>query len=310
MTHGAPFPSSFHDQLFLVSGLSEGAGVFVGRARAEPCDEQLTLEGKLVHVSAEGHVLVQPFASLVRFFLLDATYTVHHVGEAHVSGEISNLLEGRESVVSPGSQPFLHRWFLATCRRPAALSEVAERGFQHPAYFFFEQFVVGAERFRRALYRSSQVSSVRELDKVSELEGNLLVEVGKVASRVAVKLNQLVGKEPELEKQLDAFYGDELDPRPAIGGFAYLVERLQFVKDFARRTGRVSIVREINVFLKDSFFGLNEVVMEHKNSLDTLMTEMFNQYGITFDEEAVGRPFVSHEHAGRPSPHPFPVGAS
>jgi len=310
MTHGAPFPSGFHDQLFLVSGLSDGACVFAGRARAEPCDETLTLEGKLVHLSPEGHVLVQPFASQVRFFLLDTALTVHHVEEAHVSAELSALLGARETVVSPGSYPFLHRWFRATCRCREASFGSAERGFQHPSYSFFEEFVVGAERFRRALYRTSQVSSARELDKVSELEGNLLVEVGKIASRVAVKLNQLVEKEPELEGQLEAFYGDELDPRPAIGGFAYLVERLQFARDFARRTGRVSLVRELNVLLKDSFFGLNEVVMEHKNSLDTLMTEMFNQYGITFDEEAVGRPFVSHEHAGRPSTHPFPVGAS
>ena len=318
MAHRSSFPATLTGKHFLVSGLSEGSAVFCGCATSEPIDEQLTLEGKLVHISPEGRVLAQPFRSQVRFFLLDATFTIHHVDDPHIHNELVGFLDSNQILVSSAAFPFLYGWYLATCRHPEALYDIAQPRADHPAFSFFEQFVSTAEQFRRALYRAPQVSSVRELDKVSELEGNLLVEIGKIASQVAIKLNQLVSRESDLQKHFRAFYGEEVAGSRyvphAIGGFAYLTDRLNFAKNYARSNGKSGVVREINAFLKDAFFGLNEVVMDHRNSLDTLITESFSQYGITYEMygETLLQSFsrTSEAQVGKPFPHPSPVGAS
>lgn len=130
------------------------------------------------------------------------------------------------------------------------------------------------------------MSSTRELDKLSELEGDLAIEIGKIANQIAIKFHQLAARENELFQYLEAFQGAELPiahVRYSMAGWLFLFERLHSAKAWARKSGKVALVRDINVLVKDGIFGLNEVILEHCNSLDTLITETFSQYGISYE---------------------------
>ena len=149
------------------------------------------------------------------------------------------------------------------------------------------------------------MSSTRELDKLSELEGDLAIEIGKIANQIAIKFHQLAARENELFQYLEAFQGAELPiahVRYSMAGWLFLFERLHSAKAWARKSGKVALVRDINVLVKDGIFGLNEVILEHCNSLDTLITETFSQYGISYEIYGELTPFAAY--AG-PTPSNF-----
>jgi len=322
MATGSTFPESVAGKFFFVSGLSDGIGVFVGRALDEPVDEQLTLEGKLVQVTPQGPVVAQPFNSQVRFFLLDATLTVHYICDPRAREEAAEFFDHSLTHVSAASFPFLHRWFRASAQPcfdslqpPGPLHNPSG---PHSFQGFFAGFLSTAEDFRRALFHAPQVSSARELDKVAELEGDLTVEIGKLTNQVAVKFHRIVSREVELRDHLEAFYGGEIPAKgtqvkeDSMGGFSYLIERMYFAKNFALRAGKSATIREINSIVKDGFFGLNEVVLDHCNSLDTLISETFSQYGIAHEIHGELFPFelAPLEQAREPSTHLSPAGVS
>ena len=185
----------------------------------------------------------------------------------------------------------------------------------HSTFGFFADFLGQAEDFRRALLRSQRISSSRELDRVAELTGDLVIEVGRITGRLALGLDRIVASDPELRAHLERFPEGRAPDGPlgsVLGGFPYLSERVAWAKEFARANAREELVRELNAVFKEALFVLNEVVLDHVGSLDVLMTEAFAQYGIGPEELGGNESLQVHrlEQAGKPSPHPSPVGAS
>jgi hypothetical protein len=169
-------------------------------------------------------------------------------------------------------------------------------GYVHPFHGLYQGFLNTAEQFRRALFHSRQVSSTRELDRLAELEGNLAIEIGKVANQIAVKFHQLATKENELFEYLETFQGFEPflgHVRHSMAGWLFLFERLHSAKAWARRAGVVALVRDLNALIKDGIFGLNEVILDHCNTLDTLIAETFSQYGISYEIHGELSPFTA-----------------
>jgi hypothetical protein len=168
-------------------------------------------------------------------------------------------------------------------------------GYVHPFHGLYQGFLNTAEQFRRALFHSRQVSTTRELDRLAELEGSIAIEIGKVANQIAVKFHQLATKENELFEYLENY---QIEPiighvRHSMAGWLFLFERLHSAKAWARRAGMVSLVRDINTLVKDGIFGLNEVILDHCNTLDTLIAETFSQYGISYEIHGELSPFTS-----------------
>ena len=62
-----------------------------------------------------------------------------------------------------------------------------------------------------------------------------------------------------------------------------MMNRLQFAKNWARRCNKPALVREINSLVKEGLSNLNETILEHCSALDTLITETFGQYGISYE---------------------------
>src|SRR6185503_2008884 len=217
--------------------------------------------------------------------------------------------------ISRLSFPLVYRWVETACASVLTYQPIQANGFHttavgiHPAERFgqgigyvhpfqglFQGFLNTTEQFRRALFHSRQVSSTRELDRLAELEGNLAIEIGKVANQIAVKFHQLATKEHELFEYLETYQG--IEPllghvRHSMAGWLFLFERLHSAKAWARRAGMVALVRDINLLIKDGIFGLNEVILDHCNTLDTLIAETFSQYGISYEIHGELSPFTS-----------------
>lgn len=318
MPTGTSFSKSTPGKLFFVSGLSGGREVFLGKAIDEPYEQSLTLEGKILALSPQGIVVARPFNTTATFSLKDPVHSLQHISDPHAHEEAIHVLNFSVTQVSKSVFPLICRWIETACQAaigviptqffpnvpftPAATFPQRETFFNgvgqnNPFYGFYQGFLSTAEQFRRSLFHSRQVSSTRELDKVAELEGNLAIEVGKLANQIAVKFHQLAMQENELYPYLDAFQGADLPSsgvRYSMAGWLYLFQRLQFAKSWARRDGKSALVRDINVLIKDGIFGLNEVILDHCNSLDTLITETFSQYGIAYEIYGELSPFVGY----------------
>ena len=78
------------------------------------------------------------------------------------------------------------------------------------------------------------------------------------------------------------------------GGWVYLINRLDIAKNWARRCGKTPLVREINTITKEGITGLDELILAHCSSLDTLITETFSQYGINYEIYGAIWPFTSY----------------
>jgi hypothetical protein len=290
-------PKAATGRLFFVSGITGGGEVFLGRALDEPQEEHLTLEGRSIHRGPEGTLVARPFNTIVRVFLLDSSYSVQLIAKPEVEEEAQRLLASPESGIARITHPYVYRWIEASFQEESIMSDVIQPkradaptaggiGLSNPFFGFYEGFLTTAEQFRRILFHSRQVDSSRELDKVTELEGDLTIEIGKVTNQIAVRLNQIVAREPELSKFFEAFQGTGLSGtmgKNSMAGWLYLMNRLQVAKNWGRRQGKAPLVREVNGLVKDGIFGLNEIILDHCASLDTLITETFAQYGISFE---------------------------
>jgi hypothetical protein len=301
MSTKTPFPKTAASRVFLVSGLSGGREVFLGKAIDEPYEERLTLEGKLISFAPQGILIARPFHTTATFHLKDAQYCIQHVSHPKANEEAIQILNQSIANLSRFAFPLVYRWIESACTSTIAFQpalhasgipitptigiQPAERygigyGYVQPFHGLYQGFLNTAEQFRRALFHSRQVSSTRELDRLSELEGNLAIEIGKVANQIAVKFHQLATQENELFQYLETY--QSIEPfighvRHSMAGWLFLFERLHSAKAWARRAGVVALVRDINALIKDGIFGLNEVIRDHGNTLDPLNAETFSQ---------------------------------
>lgn len=326
MPSGTSLSKSTPGKLFLVTGLSGGREVFLGKAIDEPYEQSLTIEGKVLALAPQGFILARPFTTTVTFSLKDPIHSLQHISDPRAHEEAIHILNFSVTQVSKTVFPLICRWIETACIpangaffasfngqffpnqassslpfSPFATNTQREAfngiGHTNPFYGFYHGFLSTAEQFRRSLFHSRQVNSTRELDKVAELEGNLAIEIGKLANQLAVRFQQMATQESELYPYLDALHGADLPMtgvRHSMAGWLYLFERLQFAKSWARRDGKSALVRDINGLIKDGIFGLNEVILDHCNSLDTLITETFSQYGIAYEIYGELSPFVGY----------------
>jgi hypothetical protein len=315
MSIKTPYPKTAAGKVYLVSGLSGGREVFLGKAIDESSEERLTLEGKVISFAPQGFLVARPFLTNATFYLKDVQHTIQHVSHPKAGEEAIQILNLSLASVSRFAFPLLYRWIESACITafafqptilanglpavpPAGILPTERHGFGyvHPFHGLHQGFLNTAEQFRRALFHSRQVSSTRELDRLAELEGNLAIEIGKVANQVAVKFHQLATKENELFEYLETFQGFEPflgNVRHSMAGWLFLFERLHSAKAWARRAGVVALVRDLNALIKDGIFGLNEVILDHCNTLDTLIAETFSQYGISYEIHGELSPFTS-----------------
>jgi hypothetical protein len=294
-----------------VSGINGGREVFLGRPIDEPYADTLTIEGKSISFTPQGQMVVKPFATLCTFPTKNSNCQIQQIQNPEALHEANNLFNTSATTLTRASYPLTFRWIessmnwltngvyfnggLNTNGAARALT-TGYNAFVNPFSSFFEGFKSSAEQFRRALFQSPQVSSSREMDKLTELEGDLVIEIGKITNQVAVKFNQFVGRNTELGHYFESMQGYAIPlPTPTtMGGWCFLMNRLQIAKNWARRNGKTPLVREINTLTKEGINGLNEIILEHCSSLDTLITETFSQYGITFELHGEMSPFASY----------------
>lgn len=299
-----------------VSGINGGREVFFGRPIDEPYGDAITVEGKSVSFTPQGIMVVRPFVTLCNFPTNTANVQIQQITNPEAINEVTNLFNMSVTTITRANYPLAFRWIETALYNfannlnltpgwnpnvlmPNALMSLSRSNLgamSNPFSAFYEGFTNSAEQFRRALFQSPQVTSTRELDKLTELEGDLTIEVGKMTNQVAVKFNQLISRNNELTHYFEAIHGFAV-PMPttnAVGGWCYLMNRLALAKNWARKNGKTQLVREINVLTKDGINGLNEVILEHCSSLDTLITETFSQYGINFEIYGDLTPFANY----------------
>jgi hypothetical protein len=302
-------------RIFLVTGLSGGRELFLGKAVDEPREGSLRLLGRAIGADPRGALRVRPFETSLEVGLRDAHLAVHGLATRAAVEEGSALLRGGAEPFEPLSSPLLHRWIEAALSCAGADVPVAgvERGAtsaREPFLGEHEAFLASAEELRRALARSPQVTTTRELDKIAELEGDLWIEIARIASRVAVRFHQILAREGELTGRLQALG----EPAPAgaatlvgtLGGWTFLATRLRTAKDWARRAGRTALVRELSALLEEGILGVGTTVLEHAGALDTLATESLAQYGIDAGLSAPA-PSAHAVAAGVVSKEPLPA---
>jgi hypothetical protein len=295
-----------------VSGINSGREVFFGRPIDEPYADTLTIEGKSITITPQGLMVVKPFVTLCTFPTKNANVQIQQIQNPEALHEANSLYNTSVATITRANYPLTFRWIESavgwfTNSTAAAwptwgvnpftrTANNAYNAFTNPFSSFFEGFKSSAEQFRRALFQSPQVSTTREMDKLTEREGDLVIEIGKITNQVAVKFNQLVGRNTELTHYFESVQGFTL-PIPTtntMNGWCFLMNRLQMAKNWARRNGKTPLVREINTLTKDGINGLNEIILEHCSTLDTLITETFSQYGITFEIHGELSPFASY----------------
>lgn len=292
-----------------VSGIAGGREVFLGRAIDEPFSEQISLEGKPISYTPQGVMIVRPFTTVVTFPVKDPNFQIQYINNPTVIDEINNIFNSSLTQISRANYPLTFRWIEASIRQnaPALFNgygganrynhfNQATYGNANAFYSFYSGFATSAEQFRRALFQSPQVNTTKELDKITELEGDLTIEIGKVTNEIAVKFNHLINRDGELINYFEWIQGytTPILPTNLIGGWAYLINRLQVAKNWARRNGKTPLVREINNLMKEGINRLNEAILDHCSSLDTLITETCNQYGIQFELYGEMSPFMNY----------------
>jgi len=315
--------STITGKFVFVSGINGGREVFFGRCIDEPYGEHVTVEGKFLSFTPQGVMVVRPFTTLCTFPAASPNIQIQQITNPEALTEITNLFNMSVTTVSRTSYPLTFRWVegaifnnftagtlgsmgsfaggvgLTNVNRLAvgmANIGLANLAANNPFSSFYQGFLASAEQFRRALFQSPQVSSTRELDKLTELEGDLTIEIGKVTNQVAVKFNQVIGRNNDLTHYFESIYGFTLPMATTntLGGWVFLMNRLQIAKNWTRRNGKTQLVREINGLIKDGIHNLNEVILEHCTSLDTLITETFSQYGINFEIYGDITPFANY----------------
>ncbi len=293
----------------LVSGIAQSREVFLGRVTETDEPDELTLEGKSIAMTPHGTLMARPFTTLVTFSLSDANRQVEQVVNPEVVAEIDGVLSTPIRQLERASYPFLGRWIESSvtpqrrASRPEQPYDYGTNGYTatNPFQALLEGFASTAKQFHGVMLRSPQVTSTRELDQLSELEGDLVIEMGKAINQIAIRFNQLITNEPELVHYFEVFegIGPVHVPAHGIDGWLYLLQRFETSKNWARRNNKTAMVREINALMKEGITRVNEIILDHCSALDTLMAETTGQYGITPESYGELSPFSRYT-----APHP------
>jgi len=282
---------NYSGSYFMVSGLNQGREVFIGKAVDEPFQGNVCLEGKVMGFTPQGFLVVRPFSTLANFPVEETNSPCQRITDPAVVTEATNLLNSSATQVHRVNYPLIHSW-MDSCVKPEVISNWVTTNTQRAAWWasnpwfnMMERFNAGAEHFHYALFMSPQVNSTEEMDKLTEVQGSLTIELGKIANRITVTFNQILARETHLTEYLQAFQGvNQFNPVAShSAGWLYLNQRLDISKVWARQMGKTALVREINEIMKEGFTQLNESILSHSNSLDTLIAETINLYGITPD---------------------------
>lgn len=284
-------PQSQSNSLFLVSGFTRERGFFLGHSSPDPEQAELAhvteLEGKWIETGFSGAPRIQPLLTRVRLASGDPSLLVQAIDHPSALAEAERLLGTSVQTLNPVLFPILYR-FVQVTKAPAPASTAMEQGRQANSLSEFQAtFQRTAEQFRHALIQELQVQTTRELDKLTELEGDLVIELGKVSNEIAAGFNQLSQREDALaahmalavDPEQDFEFGDSDRTRPGSSWLA-LLGRLEYAKNWARREGRTPLVRELNANLRQASTRLGEVVLEHCSALDTLISESFTQHDL------------------------------
>ncbi len=276
----------------LVTGIAGSREVFLGQAVGEPQQDMLAVQGKPIAISAQGTLAARPFTTLTQFPTRDPSCQIHRFAHPEAEREAHRILESSLSQLSRSGCPLIWRWIegaIGMRREPVGTTAA------NPFMAFHEGFLATTEQFQRVLFQSPQVTTTRELDRLSELAGDFVIELGKVTNASAVKFNQIVGREVELSRFLELIEGPApatTHPPSAIGAWLALIQRFEIAKSWARRAGKTPLVRELNALVKDGLTRVQEVILDHCSALDTLISEACNHYGIQLEHFGAISPFA------------------
>lgn len=307
-------PNTYAGKFVFVSGFAGGREIFLGRAIDEPFSDQIQLEGKPIAFTPQGFMVIRPFTTTMSFPIKDPNFQIQFITNSEAIDEITNIFKSSITTISRTNFPLTYRWIESAIRTETfngfngfnnnqqffnginGLPNTFGFSFNNPFNAFFKGFTTSAEQFRRALFTSPQVNTTKEMDKITELEGDLTIEIGKITNEIAVKFNHMINRENELTNYFEWFQGFNMPINSinTIGGWSYLMYRLQIAKNWSRRNGKTPMVREINTLMKEGINKLNETILDHCGSLDTLITETCTQYGIQFEIFGQMSPFANY----------------
>ena len=306
---------TFAGKYVLVSGILEGREVFLGKAIDEPFSDQLTVEGKGLALSSQGYLTAKPFVTMCNFPIRDVDCQIQQITTPEVQAECDKILTMSVVHLNRAAFPMIFRWVESSIRREAFPARTLygfyngrnEATAANPFSAFQDGFFTTAEQFHRILFQSPQVSSTRELDRLSELKGDFIIEVSKVTNQIAVKFNQAIASETELVRHFDLLEGPgmHIPPTHTLASWTYLINRFEIAKNWARRNNKTELVREINTLVKEGLTRVNEVILDRCTALDTLVAEACSQHGISLETFGEMSPF-----AGLTAPYRTPAEAA
>jgi hypothetical protein len=267
--------------LYLITARGAGGQFFLGRATCEPEADRLTLEGKALCAFSSSALTVQPFSTCAVFPCDDPRFALQRLEHPAAIDEGTRLLTLAIPRASHTGFPLLFRWFQASMREGTeARRAPAVPASGAAAVHLFDGFRRHAAGFRRALIQSPQVTTSHELDKLTELEGDLAIEMSKGVNAIAAALNALLARENDLAHFLDQLGGQVFPASDSVGGWTIVAGRLEAARSFALRNANTPLVREVNALSHEGFQRLAERILEHESALDTLVAETLGNYGI------------------------------
>jgi len=207
-----PNANTFAGKYVFVSGFAGGREVFLGRAIDEPFSDMIQLEGKPIALTQQGFMVIRPFTTIMSFPMKDPNFQVQFLTNQGAIDEVTNIFKSSISTLNRMSFPLTHRWiesavlsdnynggqFASYLQGSSGMMNGNGLTLNNPFNAFYKGFANSAEQFRRALFTSPQVNTTKEMDKITELDGDLTIEIGKVTNEIAVKFNHMISREAEL----------------------------------------------------------------------------------------------------------------
>jgi|GEM_PF-2433594 len=304
--------NTYSGKFIFVSGIAGGREVFLGRAIDEPFNEQITIEGKPITIGAQGYFFARPFVTRSNFAINNPNFQIQVITDQEVINELTTIFNNTTTNITRFNFPLTYRWIesasyttnFGTFNGNYGFNQFRTSGFNNNYRFtpntpfagYFTSFLNSAEQFRRALFASPQVNSTTEMDKITELEGNLAIGFGKITNEAAIKFNSIITRETELTKYFEYVqaFNTPFTTTSYLTGWFYMDYRMQLAKSWARKHGKAPLVREINAFYRESIKALTDIILDHCSTLDTLITESCSQYGIPFELFGEMSPFIDY----------------
>lgn len=253
--------SSDCGRYFLVAPDAPGAAAFVGRALAE---DAAGLVGRAVRRRPDGSFAAEPFLTRIGRRAGEPGEGARRIEDPDAADEAERLLAAGAQRVERDELPLLLRWLEDA---PAAAAD------ELPWDRHLERFAGAAHELRDALYRGLHVGATGDLDRLAELEGDLVIELGKAANGLAVRLNRLALAEPDLARALEQAGGGAAGPADALAGPRALYARLETARRHARRAARSDLARDVSALLRELSGRVDALVLEHAGALDALIAE-------------------------------------